>query len=176
MKQKPCKLCELHQKIVVDSNRYTGDTVAKIENNELLISYDSEQAWTGMKAEYCPLCGKKIVKPQVAYYIDRDGDIVSYKTGNFPTRVFNVEQNKAIGNYFETREEAEKAVEKLKAWKRLKDSGLKFKDWRKSNYDGTLCINAEVEQAYNVSALDFFKDLRTALDMEIEEEKEKEEE
>ena len=28
---------------------------------------------------------------------------------------------KFIGNYFATREEAEKAVEKLKAWKRLKD-------------------------------------------------------
>lgn len=33
---------------------------------------------------------------------------------------------KEIGNYFETREEAEKAVEKLKAWKRLKDKGFKF--------------------------------------------------
>ena len=31
-----------------------------------------------------------------------------------------------IGNYFETEEEAEKAVEKLKAWKRLKDNGFKF--------------------------------------------------
>ena len=36
---------------------------------------------------------------------------------------------KAIGNYFETREEAEKAVEKLKAWKRLKDKGFRFKGW-----------------------------------------------
>lgn len=33
---------------------------------------------------------------------------------------------KEIGNYFETREEAEKAVEKLKAWKRLKDKGFEF--------------------------------------------------
>ena len=31
-----------------------------------------------------------------------------------------------IGNYFETKEEAEKAVEKLKAWKRLKDKGFSF--------------------------------------------------
>ena len=36
---------------------------------------------------------------------------------------------KAIGNYFETKEEAEKAVEKLKAWKRLKDKGLRFNKW-----------------------------------------------
>lgn len=35
-------------------------------------------------------------------------------------------RNKEIGNYFETKEEAEKAVEKLKAWKRLKDKGFGF--------------------------------------------------
>lgn len=33
---------------------------------------------------------------------------------------------KQIGNYFETREEAEKAVERLRAWKRLKDRGFKI--------------------------------------------------
>ena len=39
---------------------------------------------------------------------------------------------KILGNYFETKEEAEKAVEKLKAWKRLKNFGFKFigKDYR----------------------------------------------
>lgn len=34
--------------------------------------------------------------------------------------------NESIGNYFETEEEADKAVEKLKAWKRLKDKGFRF--------------------------------------------------
>ena len=33
---------------------------------------------------------------------------------------------KQIGNYFETQEEAERAVEKLKALKRLKDKGFRF--------------------------------------------------
>lgn len=33
---------------------------------------------------------------------------------------------KEIGNCFESLEEAEKAVEKLKAWKRLKDKGFRF--------------------------------------------------
>lgn len=37
---------------------------------------------------------------------------------------------KEIGNYFETKEEAEKAVEKLKAWKRLKDNGFNIKGWK----------------------------------------------
>lgn len=38
---------------------------------------------------------------------------------------------KEIGNYFETKEEAEKAVEKLKAWERLKDSGFEFRGFYK---------------------------------------------
>ena len=33
---------------------------------------------------------------------------------------------KLFGNYFETKEEVEKAVEKLRAWKRLKDKGFRF--------------------------------------------------
>ena len=33
-------------------------------------------------------------------------------------------QRKNFGNYFDTEEEAERAVEKLKAWKRLKDKGF----------------------------------------------------
>ena len=37
---------------------------------------------------------------------------------------------KQIGNYFETKEEAEKAVEKLKAWKRLKDKGFRLTNYR----------------------------------------------
>ena len=39
----------------------------------------------------------------------------------------DLEASKEIGNYFETKEEAEKAVRKLKAWKRLRDAGFKFK-------------------------------------------------
>lgn len=40
---------------------------------------------------------------------------------------YHIDKLKQIGNYFSSKEEAEKAVEKLKAWKRLKDKGLKFK-------------------------------------------------
>lgn len=103
--------------------------------------------------------------PSTIWYITHDGSIHSADIGNSWTR------EKTIGNCFETREEAEKAVKKLKAWKRLKDSGLKFKDWNKSNYDKTFCINAEIE--HDVVAFDFLKDLRTALDMEIDDEAQK---
>lgn len=39
---------------------------------------------------------------------------------------FSLWKLRQIGNEFETEEEAKKAVEKLKAWKRLKDKGFRF--------------------------------------------------
>lgn len=54
------------------------------------------------------------------------------------------EERKEIGNYFGTKEEAEKAVEKLKAFKRLKDCGFKFVGWeRDKQYSGDYHIEAE---------------------------------
>lgn len=48
-----------------------------------------------------------------------------------------------IGNYFESKEEAEKAVEKLKAWKRLKDKGFEFDGWKRDErYYGDFTITA----------------------------------
>lgn len=46
-----------------------------------------------------------------------------------------------IGNYFETKEEAEKAVEKLKVRKRLKDNGFKFETY---GYDRVTVKNGRV--------------------------------
>ena len=52
-----------------------------------------------------------------------DGYICDVKFG---VELEGIERAKECGLYFETREEAEKAVEKLKAWKRLKDKGFSF--------------------------------------------------
>lgn len=106
-------------------------------------------------------------KPRIGqkyYLLDSNGSVYDSVWSND-----YIDRNRSeIGNCFKTKEEAEKAVEKLKAWKRLKDSGLKFKDWNKINYDKTFCINAGIE--HDVVAFDFSKDLRTALDMEIDDE------
>ena len=59
-----------------------------------------------------------------------------------------IENRKQIGNYFETEEEAKKAVESLCAWKRLKDKGFKFTEFNfpKLDHDqATLNIYAEVK-------------------------------
>lgn len=65
------------------------------------------------------------------WYIDDFGRIqfsseVLDEIGEHPN---NWMARKLFGNYFETKEEAEKAVEKLKAWKRLKDKGFSIYSW-----------------------------------------------
>jgi hypothetical protein len=65
-----------------------------------------------------------------------------------------------IGNYFETREEAEKAVEKLKAWKRLKDKGFRFMGWTID--DGlriSICSNIDEEDIYDEDKREMKPDL-----------------
>lgn len=62
-------------------------------------------------------------KEPKAYYIERCGTIEEFD----PTKdVALTEMLKEIGNYFETKEEAEKAVGKLKTWQRLKKLGFRF--------------------------------------------------
>lgn len=61
-------------------------------------------------------------EPKEFWYIDCNGAI---RYDNDEDTEF-ANHCKQIGNYFETKEEAENAVEKLKAWKRLKDKGFKF--------------------------------------------------
>ena len=110
-------------------------------------------------------------KPEMGhdyYYISGDGHVYD---NSWDDSQFVDHGRLNVGNCFESREEAEKAVERLKAWERLKGAGLKFKDWNKRNYDRTFCINAEVE--HDVVAFEFFKDLRVALDMEISDEAQK---
>ena len=61
-------------------------------------------------------------EPKEYWYIDIDGRIMSDNVEDDTVKVM-----REIGNYFETKEEAGQAVEKLKAWKRLKDKGFVFK-------------------------------------------------
>ena len=60
--------------------------------------------------------------PKEYWYIDWNGEVCRSDIHDGRT-----ERMKLIGNYFETKEEAEKVVEKLKAFKRLKDKGISFK-------------------------------------------------
>ena len=69
-------------------------------------------------------------EPKEYYFIRSESLTVGYSP---ISNTRSCRNRKEIGNYFETKEEAEKAVEKLKAWKRLKDKGFKVDLW---DYDG----------------------------------------
>lgn len=90
------------------------------------------------------------------YYIDYDGDISIVEALDYEP---NIKVMKQIGNYFETREEAELAVKKLKAWKRLKDAGFKFGNYS-HNQTGTYSIFLKREIPYS-----FYDDLEKDLDL-----------
>lgn len=57
--------------------------------------------------------------------------------------------HKEIGNYFETKEEAERAAEKLKAWKRLSDKGLQPVNCTVEHFGHEILVQYIIEQPYN---------------------------
>lgn len=63
-------------------------------------------------------------EPETFWGITAWGDVYEYSQSQLA-----IKQKQTIGNYFERKEEAEKVVEKLKAWKRLKDKGFRFTGW-----------------------------------------------
>lgn len=90
------------------------------------------------------------------YYIQPDGFIhwVQCKVSDYELKKFQV-----IGNYFKTKEETEKSVEMLKAWKRLKDKGFKFLGVRTE----ALVIDYDIPKILYMSPAErkeFYEDLR----------------
>lgn len=69
-------------------------------------------------------------EPKERWYINENGGVMKYVPfdPDGEDLIYMKYQNE-IGNYFETKEEAEKAVKKLEAWKRLKDKGFRFERW-----------------------------------------------
>lgn len=74
---------------------------------------------------------EEMEEPKKYWYITGEGDIcrddIKYSEW--------IKERKSIGNYFETEKEAELAVRKLKAWKRLKDKGFRFIEGYLDNND-----------------------------------------
>ena len=108
----------------VDIDMYTDSVYLKISDGEFnnnTIEYDSLAELNEEWEDY--------QEPKECWIINILG-IVEYT--HFRNRD-ETEMLREIGNYFETKEEAEKAVEKLKAWKRLRDKGFRFELW---DYDG----------------------------------------
>lgn len=85
-------------------------------------------------------------KPKEYWYIDYDGGILCGEIDNSSAEKMMI----SMGNHFNSIEEAEKAVEKLKAWKRLKDRGIRIESWTID--DGlriSICTNIDEEDIYD---------------------------
>lgn len=89
---------------------------------------------------------KESKEPKKYWFINSGGGTASYYEEDEEPE--DTEACKEIGNYFETEEEAEKAVEELKAWKRLKDAGFKFKDFGRLN-DCAFFIRATSNESWS---------------------------
>lgn len=106
-------------------NKKTGERINTIfeacEGNLKVINKDEPTKW----GEYASL--KELNKewedyeePEDHWHIGCEGDVFIDITEE------DLQKYSVIGNDFTTKEEAERAVEKLKAWKRLKDKGFRF--------------------------------------------------
>lgn len=131
-------------------NKQTGEIAeASILNFELVVRYDDG------RVEKYPLLFdysnfECYEEPKKYWFIDNCGDIHETPyTGDDLDK-----DRKLIGNHFKTEEEAKKAVEKLKAFKRLKDKGLHFTTFYVE--DGSLVIRAK---ARNSSGAENWEDL-----------------
>lgn len=91
-------------------------------------------------------------EPKEYWYIDPMVCGVYYTKIKKDEDLYNF--NKQIGNYFETKEEAEKVVEKLKAFERLKAKGFRFEGWEdlqaEMGIDDLMLFNRDVISTDNV--------------------------
>lgn len=86
-------------------------------------------------------------EPKEWWFIDCTG-FIKHGEGLFTEKSY-IKDIQQIGNYFETKEEAEKAVDKLKAWKRLKDNGFRFKGTNNSKRKTGYFINYYLGKSFN---------------------------
>lgn len=109
-------------------NKKTGEIAeSSILNSELVVHYDDG------RVERYSLLPEHYEEPKEWWYIDIHGPHKVTNNDEYYQKVKDA--SKEVGNYFSSRENAEKAVEKLKAWKRLKDKGVKIIDYE--CYGGT---------------------------------------
>ena len=122
-------------------NKKTGEIkpAEAMEDGIYLYNKITKQ-WYKYELDLLAECWEYYEEPKEIWYIDWQGNIRSADIGN------EWEREKEIGNYFETKEEAERAVEKLKAFKRLKDRRFGFYGYQFHDIlSGVLNIKAEFE-------------------------------
>lgn len=129
------------EKGMIDIQELTGcKNVAEMLEAGWEWKYVPDEKWQSMLEEL-----EDYEEPKVYYYVSDFGAIREGDVGKF---VEDEIVRKEIGNYFEDKEEAEQAVEKLKAWKRLKDKGFKFEGFGEvTGYTNGIAIYAKLDNS-----------------------------
>ena len=111
-------------------NKKTGEVVILIDH-----IFDNYNSLAELNEEW-----EDYEEPKTFYNILSNGGVIEKEGATDDMREEFIKDAKKIGNYFLSREEAERAVEKLKAWKRLKDKGFRFDGYDVAhNSNGDLC-------------------------------------
>lgn len=113
-------------------NKKTGEIK---DTKELIISEWFKKDWKYLYKQLNWLLNEweEYKDPKEYWYISTRNYEITRVIIDEGTDFDRVQKDKEIGNYFETYEEAEKTLEKLKAFKRLKDNGFKFQFWTSSS-------------------------------------------
>ena len=130
-------------------NKITG------EINEFMVHKRIEDSEDGNPV-YAPFDGhidewEDYEEPKEYWYIDWNGEVCRSDIHDERT-----EQMKLIGNYFETKEEAEKVVEKLKCFTNLKNHEFMFDGWYYGT-DGNIVILANAHEFNDMEEQDLTK-------------------
>lgn len=141
-------------------NKKTGEIKPAEAREDGIYLYDATtEQWYKYELDLLAKWWEYYEEPKEFYFIDQFMSVskgvvddVEYagrhKAVNYAKKTSN--NLKTAGNYFETREEAELAVRKLKAWKRLKEKGFRFKGWRTADLGADkyyFVITAEADDA-----------------------------
>lgn len=127
-------------------NKKTGKIIIGYEINRELETYDSIRKFCEEWEDY--------EEPKAFIYIDDTGCWQTITKNQLSKNELLAMEE--IGNVFSTEEEAELAVEKLKAWKRLKDNGFRFIELRvpKNAKTNVITIKAKCNWRSNIEDLD----------------------
>lgn len=113
-------------------NKKTGEVITLIDH-----TFDNYNSLAELNEEW-----EDYEEPKEIWWLDNEGNVNHGAIEVYDTFAKNIE----IGNYFKAKEEAEKAVERLRAWKRLKDRGFRFKRYKYSDIlEGTIGIEAQFD-------------------------------
>lgn len=117
-------------------NKKTGEIkLAEARDDGIYLYNETTRQWYKYGLDLLAEWWEYHEEPKIIWYIDWKGRVQSAANEKYDWA-----KEKSIGNYFEVKEQAEKAVEKLKAWQRLKAKGFVWQDWEEGSMDNGTCV------------------------------------